>query len=156
MNTTVSTLLDAEPGAVWEELQRPALLEYVASPLVVFDPVDPRSFPEQWGADEYEVAMRLFGVVPLGRQTIRVSTVRATDTEGEQFYQLRDDGSGRLVPVWDHRISVRETADGKTVYTDEIEVEAGVLTPLVWLFATLFYCHRQRRWQKLVEADFEY
>lgn len=156
MKTTISTLLDAEPERVWAELQRPGLLEYVAAPLVVFDPVDPASFPEQWGEDEYRVAVLLFGLIPLGEQTIRTSEVRVNDADGEGFYQLRDDGTGRLVPVWDHLISVRETPDGKTVYTDEIEVKAGVLTPVVWLFAALFYRHRQRRWRKLVANDFEY
>lgn len=149
-------LLDAEPERVWEELQRPELLEYVAAPLVVFDPIDPESFPERWGEEEYRVAMLLFGVIPLGRQTIRISKPRVDDTDGERFYQLRDDGTGRLVSVWDHLVSVRETPDGKTVYTDEVAVDAGALTPLVRLFAAVFYRHRQRRWRTLVENDFDY
>jgi hypothetical protein len=156
MKTACSTLLDAKPERVWEELQRPALLEYVAAPLVAFDPVDPEAFPERWEADEYRVAMLLFGVIPLGEQTIDVSRQRVDDTEGNQFYQLRDDGTGKLISVWDHLISVRETPDNKTVYTDEVDVEAGILTPLVYLFAAVFYRHRQRRWRKLVENNFEY
>lgn len=156
MKTTISTLLHAKPERVWKELQRPKLLEYVASPLVVFDPVGMESFPEQWEEDEYRVAMLLFGVIPLGEQTIRTSKVRVDDTDGEQFYQLRDNGTGQLVSVWDHLISVRETPDGKTVYTDEIEVKAGVLTPVILLFAAIFYRHRQGRWRKLVENDFRY
>jgi hypothetical protein len=156
VKTTVSTLLDAEPERVWAELQRPALLEYVAAPLVAFEPVDPGSFPKRWEDGEYRVAMLLFGVIPLGEQTIRTSRPRVDDTEGEQFYQIRDEGTGQLISVWDHLISVRETPDGKTVYTDEVEVEAGVLTPLVWLFAAVFYRYRQRRWRTLVENDFRY
>ena len=156
MKTTVSTLLDAKPERVWEELQRPALLEYVAAPLVAFDPVDLEAFPQRWEEDEYRVAMLLFGVIPLGEQTIDVSRQRVDDTEGNQSYQLRDGGTGKLVSVWDHLISVRETPDNKTVYTDEVDVEAGVLTPLVFLFAVVFYRHRHRRWRKLVENNFEY
>lgn len=156
MKTTISTLLDAPPERVWEELQRPALLKYVTAPLVVFEPIGPESFPEQWEEDEYRVAMMLFGVVPLGEQSILISKPRVDDTEGEQFYQIRDDGTGNLVSTWNHLISVRETADGKTVYTDEIEVKAGILTLLVWLFAAVFYRYRQRRWRKLVENGFTY
>jgi hypothetical protein len=156
MRHTVSTLLDAKPERVWAELQRPELLAYVAAPLVVFHPVEPESFPEQWDDDEYRVTLLLFGMIPLGEQTIRTSKVRVEDTAGEQFYQLRDDGTGRLASGWDHLISVRETPDGKTVYTDEIAVEAGVLTPVIWLFAAIFYRHRQRRWRKVVANDFEY
>jgi hypothetical protein len=156
MNASVSTLLDAAPERVWAELQRPALLEYVAAPLVAFEPVHPESFPERWEEGEYRVSTALFGVVPLGEQSIRISKPRVDDAEGDRFYQLRDDGTGRLARVWDHLVSVRETPDGKTVYTDEIEVDAGVLTPLVWSFATVFYHHRQRRWRKLVENGFSY
>jgi hypothetical protein len=156
MKAEITTLLDARPERVWEELQRPELLEYVAAPLVAFDPIEPKPFPERWGEDEYRVAMKLFGVVPLGEQSIRTSTVRAEDTDGGRFYQLRDDGTGRLAPRWDHLISVRETPDGKTVYTDEIDLNAGMLTPFVWLFAVVFYWHRQRRWRKLVADDFRY
>lgn len=148
--------MDAKPERVWKELHRPKLLEYVAAPLVVFNPVAPESFPERWEEDEYRVAMLLFGVVPLGEQTICISRVRVDDADGEQFYQLRDDGTGQLVSLWNHQISVRETSDGKTVYTDEIEVKAGVLTPVIWLFAAIFYRHRQRRWRKLVANDFGY
>ena len=156
MKAKMTTLLDAKPERVWKELQRPELLEYVAAPLLVFDPVEPKSFPERWGEDEYRVVMKLFGVIPLGEQIIRTSKVRVEDSDGERFYQLRDDGTGQLVPVWDHLISVRETPDGKTVYTDEIDVNTGMLTPFIWLFAYIFYRHRQRRWRKLVENDFTY
>lgn len=156
MKLTVTTLLDAAPERVWDEVQRPDLLEYVAAPVIEFDPVDSESFPERWDEGDYRAAMRLFGVLPLGEQTIRISEERVDDTDGAQFYQLRDDGTGELISVWDHLISVRETPDGKTVYTDEIEVRAGVLTPLVWLFAAVFYRHRQRRWRKLVESGFKY
>jgi len=156
MKAKITTLLDARPERVWQELQRPELLEYVAAPLVAFDPVEPESFPERWEEDEYRVVMKLFGVIPLGEQSIRTSKVRVEDTDGEQCYQLCDDGTGQLVSVWNHLISVRETPDGKTVYTDEIDVNASILTPCIWLFAVIFYRHRQRRWRKLVENDFRY
>ncbi|MFC7227667.1 hypothetical protein N0B31_09660 [Salinirubellus salinus] len=146
----LTTILDAQPERVWAAVRTPALLEHVAAPLFTFDPVDPPAFPETWGEDEYLVAMRLFGVLPLGRQWVRTERLAARETPGEQFYQLRDDGSGTLASTWDHRITLRETADGVTAYTDEVRVEAGVLTPLVWLFANGFYRHRQRRWRRLV------
>jgi hypothetical protein len=39
---------------------------------------------------------------------------------------------------------------------DTVEVRAGVLTPFIWLFAQLFYRHRQRRWRALVARRFAY
>jgi hypothetical protein len=38
---------------------------------------------------------------------------------------------------------------GRCRYSDEIEVRAGALPPLVWLYAQLFYRYRQRRWRRL-------
>lgn len=146
----LTTILDAPPERVWAVVQTPALLERVAAPLVTFEPVDPETFPETWDEADYLVWMRLFGLLPLGRQWVRVRTLEVRKTPGERFYRLRDDGSGTLASTWDHVITVRETPDGVTAYTDEIRVEAGVLTPLVWLFAQAFYRHRQHRWRRLV------
>jgi len=67
---------------------------------------------------------------------------------------LRDNGSGRLVPIWDHWIFLEDIGAGRTRYTDRVDVEAGVLTPMIWLFACLFYAHRQRRWHRLIRANF--
>jgi hypothetical protein len=54
-----------------------------------------------------------------------------------------------LVRRWDHAISIGEAPNGQTRYRDDIEVEAGLLTPIVWLFALCFYSHRQRRWRRV-------
>jgi len=38
-------------------------------------------------------------------------------------------------------------------YTDEVEIEAGVFTPLVWLYANLLYRYRQLRWKVLISKQ---
>ena len=37
-----------------------------------------------------------------------------------------------------------------------LSFRAGVLTPFIWLFAQLFYRHRQSRWRRLVANGFDY
>jgi hypothetical protein len=150
MRTTVSTTLEAPPDRIWEALQNPATLMYVAAPVVAFEPVEPATFPDRWDETDYRVRMRLFGGLPLGEQTIRISMRRGTDARGDRYYHLRDDGTGELMSTWDHLIILQELPDGTTRYTDDVTVEAGPLTPLVWLFAAGFYRHRQRRWRRLV------
>ena len=54
-----------------------------------------------------------------------------------------------MIRKWDHWITVAPNPDGSTDYRDEVEISAGVLTPFVWIFAQLFYRHRQRRWRGL-------
>lgn len=68
---------------------------------------------------------------------------------------LRDNGYSRLIPKWDHLITIR-AAEGGCLYTDRVEIHAGVFTPFVWSFAWLFYRHRQRRWVHLVNNGFAY
>jgi hypothetical protein len=46
--------------------------------------------------------------------------------------------------------------DDRTHYRDVVYVEAGWLTPAIWLYASLFYRHRQRRWRRLVRNGFDY
>jgi hypothetical protein len=70
---------------------------------------------------------------------------------------LRDDGHGELVRRWDHRIRIRPGPDGRsTLYRDEIDIEAGALTPAVGLRAQGLYRGRQRRWRRLARRGFAY
>ena len=63
---------------------------------------------------------------------------------------------GALIRRWDHLITIEPAGPRRTRYTDWVEAEAGLLTPLVWAFARVFYAHRQRRWQRLVAHGFRY
>lgn len=152
----ITSEFDCTPERAWTELLRTRLLEYVVRPLVVFEPLDPDPLPTLWSEGEYLVRIRLFGRLPLGTHTIRIGIPTVETTPGSQRYQLRDDGSGTLLSTWDHRITIEETADGRTRYTDDVEVRAGLLTPLFWLLAQLLYRHRQRRWGRLVRNGYDY
>jgi hypothetical protein len=111
----------------------------------------PAELPATWADGDYEVQMLLFGWLPAGRQLIRI--LHSTDGRA---WVLRDDGKGQLAKTWDHTIRVEPDASGGTKYTDVVEVRAGVLTPFVWMFASVFYRHRQRRWRLLVRRGFVY
>jgi hypothetical protein len=95
--------------------------------------------------------MLLFGVIPIGWQTIGIELPGAPTGE----YRLRDNGHGPLIERWDHMIEIAPEGEG-TRYTDRVHIEAGLLTPLVAAFARAFYAHRQRRWQRLVARAFRY
>lgn len=43
----------------------------------------------------------------------------------------------------------------ETEYTDEVEIGAGWKTPFVYLWAKAFYSHRQKKWIKLLNKQFE-
>lgn len=77
----------------------------------------------------------------------RISTTEANLIESRE--------SGALAPVWNHTIRFHSLEDGKLHYIDEIEIQAGLLTGVIWAFAHLFYRHRQRRWKKLLRSQTE-
>ncbi len=128
---------------------------HIAQPLLYVTPVDPPQLPNRWEEREYLVAMHLLGLLPLGQHTVRISGQDHTQRDGRFSVELRDNGSGTLIARWDHRIFILAAAQGCD-YTDQVDIQAGLLTPLVWLFAWGFYRHRQRRWQQLVSRSFSY
>lgn len=112
----------------------------------------PPAFPERWEEREYRVRVRQFGFLPVGWQVIGIERPES----GGAARTLRDNGRGTLARRWDHHITVELTSDGQTLYTDRVEIEAGLLTLAVWSFARAFYAHRQRRWRRLVANGFRY
>lgn len=128
-------------------LQRPSLMLHVASPLVCMRAVSPAAMPETWEEREYMVSLWMFGCIPMGRQTIAIELTEVTD----HVARIRDNGHGLMVRHWDHRITLERTETGCR-YIDDVHVDAGVLTPLVWAFASLLFWHRQRRWRSLVDS----
>ena len=59
---------------------------------------------------------------------------------------------GGPVRMWNHRIKVEPLSERRCLYTDELELRAGVLTAFVWLIAHLFYRYRQMRWRNLAQV----
>lgn len=145
-----SMILDVPAERAWAMVRQSRLLEHVAHPLQVFEPVEPSRLPEIWTDGGYRVRCRTFGLIPTGEQWIVISTVDA----GPERYVLRDNGHGDLARRWDHLITIRPVSANRCRYTDEVEVRAGLLTLFVAAFAWIFYRHRQRRWRQLVASDF--
>jgi hypothetical protein len=150
MRVSVSTILQCSAAAAWREVVKPSTLLRVATPLAVIRALPDAPFPEAWSQGTYRCRSRLFGLVPTGTRRIVLERVDPARRE----IQSRE--SDPLVRRWDHliRLAPADPADpdGPTLYTDTIDIEAGALTPLVWLFAALFYRHRQRRWRSLART----
>lgn len=148
MNVDITCTLPCTLEQAIAHVKTTRLLRYISSPLVTFATVSGEPFPEQWTLGTHWVRLRIFGVVPFGTQAIVLSL--PTVASG---FALRDAGYSRLITTWDHVITMDAASDGVR-YRDRVTIQAGVLTPLVWCFAQLFYRHRQRRWQRLVADGF--
>ena len=137
-----SSVFPASRDVVFEKLQKPETLQYIAEPYAAFEPVG--TAEPVWtvgGASAYK--FRLFGVIPFGTHTIRI--VRF-DPEGVSSRE-----GNEHVPVWNHDITMIRLDDHHTEYTDRVEIRAGWKTPFIWLWAQAFYAHRQRKWKKLLK-----
>jgi len=140
------THLEASPDQVWDWLEQPAVLREVTKPLMTFKPIEPDAFPERWDERDYLCALRLWGLIPLGRQVIDITL---PPFEGYKRF-VRDNGHSARIKRWDHLITIEPEGEG-TRYEDRLDLDAGLLTPLVAAFAKVFYGHRQSRWRELVK-----
>lgn len=134
--------IDAHPDEVWAMLSDPLALAAVVAPVLRIGPVGHRRFPAVWTRGEHLVRARLFGLVPMGDMAVRLTASRRA---GARI--LEDSGgpvSGALgvVTGWRHRMAVSPLPDGRTLYRDRLDISAGILTPVVWLGAWLFWQYR--------------
>ena len=144
MRVLLKLVLDCEPDAAWRALRSPAVFRQVSSPLMAFSSLDPGGFTETWSDGEHRVAAKAFGVVPAGEQIIDIHTEERLDhVHGKHETPVavrivHDTGRGLTWPLtltthWHHRMAVSPLPDGRTLYRDQLEFSAGVLTPLVWV-----------------------
>ncbi|MHA7835431.1 MAG: hypothetical protein ACX94A_13235 [Algiphilus sp.] len=150
MMARIATRYPCSAEALWQQITQPRSLVYVAAPLLVFTPVDGRPLPERWEVGvPYALRLHLLNCLPLGRHTIRLVTVDPST------HTIESEEHGQMARVWNHRIHFHDVGGGQVHYSDEIEIRAGLLTPFIWLFAHVFYRHRQRRWKQLLQQGMD-
>ena len=129
--------------AVFEKLQRLDTLQFIAAPYASFVPVS-ESTDRVWQVGSTSsYRFKLLGVIPFGTHTICIERFDIDVIQSREHNEH--------VPVWDHRITLRDV-DGQTEYTDEVNIKAGWKTPFIWIWAKMFYSHRERKWIKLLKA----
>jgi len=146
MLARISTTFNCTAKTFWTLIDRPASLQFVTAPILSFRPLAPPTLDKIWAVDKvYEFKLYLFKVLPLGRHQIELVTLdRTTNT-------IVSNERGTLAPTWNHTIRFEHVAENRIRYTDEIAITAGWRTAFIWLFAQLFYRHRQRRWKMLLK-----
>lgn len=136
-----TSVFPAGRDTVFHKLRQLSTLQAVAAPYATFEPVKDAATAWEVGSTS-AYRFRLFGVIPFGTHTIHI--VRF-DPDG-----ISSREGNEHVPVWNHDIKLRPLDDGRTEYTDRVEIHAGWKTPFVWLWAEAFYAHRQRKWIELL------
>ena len=115
---------------------------------MVYKPVEPETLPPAWEAGkDYLVRLYLLGIIPMGQHRIGIEYF------DKEAMQAKSDESGTIAKLWSHVMTVKPYDQDSTFYTDEIEIKAGIWTVFVWLFASYFYRHRQRKWKSLFKGS---
>ena len=144
MKVERSTILDAPVEEVNLLVTKFSTLKYISSPLLMFS-LDSMDEEITWRVGQiYEFKLRKFGFIPLGKHSIEI--VKITQN------RISSVESGIFGNKWRHDIFLEEVADEKTRYTDLVDINSGILTPFIWVFAKIFYKHRQRKWKLLLES----
>lgn len=141
------SVFPAEVHVIWEKLQRLSSLQYIASPYASFRPVEGKGALIWREGEFFSLHFRLFRVIPLGVHTIRIITF------DQKNFTIVSNESNRHVPVWNHRIILESIDVRHKKYTDQVEIEAGWKTLIVYAWAKRFYTHRQRKWIRLLKSE---
>lgn len=140
----VSTDLPLTAESACALAQQPALFAHVTRPLFSSHGL-PDSFDGAVAGEEVVVRLWWLGAIPSWRHHLRVVEV------GER--ELLTSEHGGPVRRWDHRLTFAPLPGGRGCrYTDEVALDAGPATPLVWLFAHVMYRYRQSRWRALARV----
>jgi SAM-dependent methyltransferase len=137
----------------WSALDDPTVFQKVSKPFLVFTPISPAVFPDRYlSGESYQVEARAFGLMSLGRQEI--NPVMTTAGLERTFV---DNGRGLSGPLgvmkhFHHTMTLRPSGRGPTLLTDELEWDAGILSPLFWVGFRFFWWWRHRMMLKLVPS----
>ena len=131
--------LDCTPDAAWDAIRSPQTMRDVAFPFTTFTSLEEGGFPPTWPEGDHLVGVSAFGLVDIGRQSIRISYPHRYDN----VRMTRDSGIGvsgplSLVTKWRHTMAVSPAPNGRTLYRDELKFSAGPLTipmaAMYWVF----------------------
>lgn len=153
MRVLLKMVLECSPDAAWRAIRSPAVFREVSGPLVSIESLAADGFPSVWEPGQHPVAMRGGGVLPIGKQIIRLrfetaqrGAVRILHDSGQPVT-----GAASAIRLWDHRMAVAPdpAGTGRTLYRDQLIVRAGVLTPAAWYALWAFWQWRGRKLRAL-------
>lgn len=147
MKVSITSEIGISAEEVWELVKQSNTLLYVTRGLMGFKPIE-SNLPNQWQQGQTEkLRIMLFGFIPAWRHQISFKEI-----DDSRMGMLTHE-SGGVVSTWNHLISVKAVKSSSCHYTDDVEIQAGVFTPLIWAYANLFYRYRQKRWKYLIKRQ---
>lgn len=142
MKATIQTTLPYSAAEAWQMLlQRDAFL-YITRGMLGFKGAE--AWPEFFEEGQViETRLLFFSFIPAWKHTLRLARV---DHENMEIASREEGG---FVRRWNHRKWIEEKSERSCLCTDEIDIDAGLLTWLIWAYAHIFYRYRQRRMRQM-------
>lgn len=118
---SVTSTFDCPPENIWGKLQDVDTLIEICKPKVSFKSIF--EIPEKWEKNIiYKFKLFVYGFIPVGIHEIRLVDV------SESKKEIQSEEHNSVVKVWNHFISVTEIDGNRTLYTDVVELNAGIFT----------------------------
>ena len=147
MKARITSILNTPTEKAWAAVKQSKTLTYIAKGFLHFEGAE--NFPHEWVQGKTEQCRLIFfGFIPAWQHALKFIRI------DNHKHQLFTEEAGGLIPQWNHLIKVEPLTEFNCRYTDEIDIKAGIATPLVWLYAHAFYRYRQHRWKKLIHARY--
>jgi len=123
-----------DPDTLWQKVTDYTCLAKVMEGIIAFEGLPSgRTFTGQ----KCEVMVSLFGKLPAQPYTMEILEC------DDDARILRSSEKGAGVKSWHHRLTVQSTPEGARL-TDQIEIDAGLLTPLFAIWARYLYRARHK------------
>jgi hypothetical protein len=135
----VTSIFPASRERVFAKLQEIETLRYICAPLATFTPLEDS---QKWQAG----AVFRFDLTACGLK-FGVHTIKVKKFD---LNKILTHEHNKNVPVWNHIIMLENYGKTQTKYSDIVEVRAGWKNLFIWLWANVFYRHRQRKWRELL------
>ncbi|MFD0851256.1 hypothetical protein ACFQ07_03450, partial [Actinomadura adrarensis] len=126
-----------------EALRHPASFLYVARGILGLPALAGRTDPMREG-ERGRSLLLLFHVVPFARYTIHVVELDASTRT------IRTREHGGIIKSWKHTLHAEPAGEGRCRYSDTVEIDAGVFTPIIAVVGIGIYRYRHLRWRRLV------
>lgn len=139
----ITTRLALSADEAWQMLTKKSTFLYITRGMVGYS--GDEAWPERlfYPGALIVTKLRLLHFLPPTPHVVEIVRVE------EDARQVETRESGGPVRSWKHHMQIEAIRSDLCRYTDRIEIQAGLLTPAVWLFACLFYRCRQMRWRML-------
>lgn len=150
MKFSLQVSLPCTVSQAFDALHNPEVFRAVSQPFLGFEAVSPVRFPTRYeSGNSYVVRVRALGVLSMGTQEINPISTAEGMTRTFQDHGRGLTGALAQVTRFQHTMTLRPSGVGPTILEDELDFDAGILTPFMGLGFRIFWWWRHRMMKRL-------